>query len=156
MGGQWELCTRGSVGGPVRWGTNGSCVPRVTLGDQWHGGPMRTGWKGSQWGINEMGDQWEMCTQSYTGGPVTWGTNETMRTVYPGWGVGGAGTNESGDQWDGWPMDWVIWVLIGGPMRWGTNKMGDQWDGAPSWWTDNGCTNEKGVNEKWNQWVQAM
>ena len=145
MGDQWELCTQGSAGGPVRWGTSESCVSRVTLGDQWHGRPMITVYPGLRWGTNDMGDQWEPCTQGCVGGPVTWGTNENrlervklgdqwdggpMRIAYPElhWG-----TNEMGDQWE-----LRTQVYIEGSMRCGTSAncvprvtLGDQWDGGP-------------------------
>ena len=195
MGDQWEWCTQGSVGGPVRWGTNESCVTRVTLGDQWHGRPMRTVYPGLRWGTNDMGNQWELCTQGCVGGPVTWETNENcvprvtlgdqwhgrpMRTVYPGlrWG-----TNDMGDQWElctlgcvGGPMTWetnencVPRVTLGDqwhgrPMRtvypglrWGTNDMGDQWEqvgkghngGSMRWGTNENCVPRVTLGDQWH------
>ena len=32
---QCELCTQGNVGGPMRWGTNDNCVPRVGGPTEW-------------------------------------------------------------------------------------------------------------------------
>ena len=144
MGDQWEQGRKGYAGGLIRWGTNENCVPRVTLGDQWHGRPI-TVYPGLRRGTNDMGDQWELCTQGCVGGPMTWGTNENrlervtmgdqweggpMRTVYPGlrWGA-----NDMGDQWELYTQ-----VCVRGPMTWGANenrsdrvKLGDQWDGGP-------------------------
>ena len=34
MGDQWELYNQGYIVGPIRWGTNGNRVERVTRGDQ--------------------------------------------------------------------------------------------------------------------------
>ena len=104
---QWEPYNQDYIGGPMRWGTNESCVIRVALGDQWDGRPMRT----LHWGTNEMGDQWELYSQGYLH----------------------RGTNEMGDQWEqgrkgntGGPMRWET----------NENKvervtLGDQWDGGP-------------------------
>ena len=81
-------------------------------------------------GANDMGDQWELYNQGYIGGPMRWGTNESMVGKVT---RGGGGTNEMGDQWELCNQG-----RIGGPMRWGTNenrvdgvRLGDQWDGGP-------------------------
>ena len=84
MGDQWEHGRKGYTWGLMRWKTNENCVPRVTLGDQWHGG-----WAMRHWLERvTLGDQWD---------------GRPMRTVYPGlrWG-----TNEIGDQWNGGPVSW--------------------------------------------------
>ena len=175
MGDQWELRTQGYTGGPMRWGTNENCVPRVTLGDQWDGGPMRWGtnemgdqWDGGPLGLaengwtNEKGDQWEggpMSSNNVVGnlwiggpmrrGPMRWGTNE-MGDQWVG------GTNEMGDQWNEWCMgaNWGINEMgdqwDGGPMRWGTNEMGDLWDGGPMMCTRAELVSQREfLNGKW-------
>ena len=168
MGDQWELCNQGYIGGPMnQWEQGRKCYigggGGNEMGDQSH------------WGTNEMGDQWEQGRKCYIGGDQWhWGTDD-----------GGGGGNEMGDQWDGGlcnqghigggPMRWGNemgdqWDQCRG-RKWGTdemgdmragsgggggNEMGDQWDGGPLGLAENGWTNERGTNEKGDQWVQTM